>query len=75
VVVMDEQLSALARRRYRRSRADVLILGDLDPEPVERRGVTDPYDAGPEVLAAAYARIERCAGVLARAAMGIDARA
>jgi hypothetical protein len=52
----------------------VLILGDLDPEPVETRGIVDPYGRDAGVLAASFARIERCTGVLARAAMGIDAR-
>lgn len=45
-------------------RDDVLILGDLDPGPVERRAILDPYGKSPEVFEATYHRIVRCLGEL-----------
>lgn len=41
-------------------RDDVLILGDLEPGPVERRAILDPYGRSPEVFEATYHRIVRC---------------
>ena len=39
---------------------DVLLLGDLDPEPIDRRAILDPYGKSHEVFKARYRRIVRC---------------
>ncbi|MEK9505826.1 arsenate-mycothiol transferase ArsC [Gaopeijia maritima] len=39
---------------------DIVYLGDLDPGPVERRAIIDPYGRDPEVFEAIYDRIVRC---------------
>lgn len=39
---------------------DIVYLGDLDPGPIERREIIDPYGRDPEVFEAIYARIVRC---------------
>lgn len=60
VVVMDAgQRRRLGRVSGRRS-APVLVLGDLDPSPVSRRGIPDPVDRPRDVFDACYARVERC---------------
>lgn len=64
-VVMEE----VHRRRLARAGvdpADVLLLGDLDPGPVERRAILDPYGKSPEVFEETYRRIVRCLEVLDR---------
>lgn len=45
---------------------DIVELGDLDPGPVERRAILDPYGREPEVFEAIYGRIERSLTELAR---------
>jgi hypothetical protein len=52
---------------FGRSPGDVVVLGDLDPEPIITRAVTDPVQGPPELFSAVYARIERCVGSLASA--------
>lgn len=44
----------------------VLVLGDLDPLPVERRAIRDPYGQPRDVFEEVYDRIERCVGEAVR---------
>ena len=53
--------------RFGRSERDVLVLGDLDPQPIETRVIRDPVRQPLEVFEQTYARIERCVRELARA--------
>jgi protein-tyrosine-phosphatase len=53
--------------RFGRPPRDVIVLGDLDPEPIDTRRIDDPLDQGLEAFEASYARIERCTGELAKA--------
>lgn len=52
------------KERYRRAAGiparAVLVLGDFDPEPVERRRIPDPFGRAPEVFEETFARIRRC---------------
>ncbi len=65
VVVMDEA----QRHRLVASRPEladrVLLLGDLDPEPITRRAIPDPVDNPAPVFRTCYERIDRCVGALA----------
>jgi len=45
----------------------VIVLGDLDPLPVERREIRDPYDQERGVYEASFDRIERCVDAVVRA--------
>jgi|CeladaMinimDraft_18_1061708.scaffolds.fasta_scaffold00085_25 protein-tyrosine phosphatase len=45
----------------------VLVLGDLDPLPIETRAIRDPVLQPVEVFEECYARIDRCVAVLAKA--------
>lgn len=65
IVVMDEVQVQMIRSRYGiRPGQHVLVLGDLDPEPIVRRGIVDPWDQQGDVLAECYARVDRCVDTL-----------
>jgi protein-tyrosine-phosphatase len=69
VVVMDlRQAQAIASVFGKRTR-DVLLLGDLDQNPIVSRAIRDPIDQAPNVYHDVYARIERCCIELARTLM------
>lgn len=65
VVVMDQE----QRRRVlamRPALADrVVLLGDLDPEPITGRAVPDPVDQPIDAFRSSYDRVDRCVRVLA----------
>ena len=44
----------------------VLVLGDLDPLPVQRRTIPDPWGSSDAAFDASYDRIYRCVCELAR---------
>ncbi|MHB1296936.1 MAG: arsenate reductase/protein-tyrosine-phosphatase family protein [Gemmatimonadaceae bacterium] len=67
VVVMDSAQRSLIVGRHGGEAARVVLLGDLDPEPIDKRAIRDPYAQSPEVFAEVFERIERCALVLAGA--------
>lgn len=71
IVVMSAQQKHDLCGRFGRARRDVLVLGDLDPQPIETREITDPWDRLPHVLEASYDRLTRCARELAMAATGL----
>ncbi len=45
---------------------DVIVLGDLDPEPKQRREITDPWGQGEPTFECVYRRIDRCLDALIR---------
>jgi protein-tyrosine phosphatase len=61
IVVMDPAQRQLLRERYGRSNSAVLVLGDLDPGPVETRTIRDPVEQKQDVFEKVYERIARCA--------------
>ncbi len=54
-------------------RLPVLILGDLDPEPISTRAIQDPYGQSEEVFEQVFDRIDRCVAILS-AALPLDPR-
>ena len=42
----------------------IFLLGDFDPEPIERRAIPDPVEKPVEAFRSCYARIERCTSLL-----------
>jgi protein-tyrosine-phosphatase len=64
VVMAAEQARTI--RRLADLRADVIVLGDLDPEPISARTVIDPWGGSDDVFDQSYDRIERCVGELVR---------
>jgi protein-tyrosine phosphatase len=64
IVVMD------ASQQWRLTRKGFgvpLLLGDLDPEPIEKRAIRDPWGQSLPIFSEVFARIDRCAAVLALA--------
>ena len=75
IVVMDLTQRHEICVRFGRTERDVLVLGDIDPQPIETRRIRDPVRQPLAVFEQTYARIERCVRELARAttAAGGDA--
>lgn len=71
VIVMDAAQRGLLRRRENTYTMPQL-LGDLDPLPIQKRAIRDPWGQPLPVFAEVFARIERCSAVLA---LAIDAAA
>ncbi len=66
VVATPEQARAVIRG-FGREPEDVVVLGDLDPEPIETRSIADPWGRRTDVYIRSYERIDRCIRELARA--------
>ena len=69
VVVMDPEQRRRICSMTGRAARDVVVLGDLDPEPIVRRAVQDPYGHGYPVFERVYRRIERCVDALVDSAV------
>lgn len=66
LVVMDTRQRREVAARADRPRREVLVLGDLDPRPIRRRAIRDPWSQDEDVFDAVYERIDRCVAELAR---------
>lgn len=67
IIVMESGHSRRVRRALGHDTDALLLLGDLDPEPIERRPIRDPYGGSPTEFHRAFARIERCVKALVEA--------
>ena len=59
LVVMAPGMASQVKRRLGYA-APTLVLGDLDPDPVNGRTIKDPWGGPPEGFTASFARIDRC---------------
>lgn len=75
IVVMDAAQRHEIVHRFRRPPEDVIVLGDLDPEPIDTRAIRDPVEQPIAVFEQSYARIDRCISHLIRAIAGRSSRA
>ena len=66
VVVMSEEQARSVRIRMVDDSTRVLVLGDLDPNPIERRTILDPWGGPDAAFDASYDRIDRCVRELVR---------
>jgi protein-tyrosine-phosphatase len=66
VIAMEEWHAVRVERSFGIDRRRILLLGDLDPEPVSSRSIVDPVGGSPELFTEVYDRIERCVAELAR---------
>jgi protein-tyrosine phosphatase len=64
VVVMSPAQEAEICRRFDYPSRRVLVLGDLDPEPIRTREVADPWNQPHQVLEESTLRVSRCVRVL-----------
>lgn len=71
VVVMDRHQAANLISSYPRL-GTLVVLGDLDPEPITRRTITDPFGQTEKVFDESYARIDRCLDTLVDALYSFD---
>lgn len=65
ILVMDADQQRAICRRYSRDRDDVVVLGDLDPAPIDTRAILDPLGRPRDMFDASYRRIDRCLRELA----------
>jgi protein-tyrosine-phosphatase len=54
-------------------RVPIIVLGDLDPQPITQRTIVDPWEGPPEMFEDSYDRINRCVLELARIIFGVNA--
>lgn len=67
ILVMDTRQQRMVCERFGRAPADVMPLGDLDPEAIATRAIHDPVLQPLEAFEESYARIERCVRAFLRA--------
>jgi protein-tyrosine-phosphatase len=72
IVIMDSSHGKRLVRDFGAATEQLLHLGDLDPEPIQRRTIPDPFDQSPQVFEACYARISRCLDTFLEATRGWD---
>jgi protein-tyrosine phosphatase len=65
IVVMDRAQRRAILERFERDDG-VVVLGDLDPRPIDTRTIRDPFDQAEEIFDQVYDRIERCVDTLTR---------
>jgi protein-tyrosine-phosphatase len=66
VIVMSPEQAIEVKWRGAGPRSTVLVLGDLDPDPIEARTIRDPWNCDAEVFRSSYQRIDRCVAELMR---------
>ena len=64
IIVMEAEQERAVRALLGGARRNVVVLGDLDPEPIETRTLRDPIGQPEAVFEATYNRIDRCVGEL-----------
>jgi len=60
ILVMDARQERMVCERFGRTPADVMLLGDFDPDPIVTRAIHDPVEQPLAAFEQSYARIERC---------------
>jgi protein-tyrosine-phosphatase len=60
IVVMSADQARAAYLAGGAPRAPIVLLGDFDPRPIDRRTILDPWGKSTAVFDASYDRIERC---------------
>jgi protein-tyrosine phosphatase len=70
VLVMDGSQQTAVRRRFSKLAQQVLVLGDFDPQPIEKRAIRDPWNQPVEVFDNSYRRIDRCVAEFVAALTG-----
>lgn len=66
IVVMAPNQARGIRNRVRETPTQVVVLGDLDPLPIRRRTILDPWSGSATEFDLSYGRISRCVAELVR---------
>jgi protein-tyrosine phosphatase len=72
IVVMSGDQANDVRWRGAPSHVPVVVLGDLDPDPIEGRTIVDPWNSDVSIFRSSYQRIDRCAEELAKILVKAD---
>ena len=64
IVVMSAEQERAIRSTYDPQDSIVIVLGDLDPLPIRKRTVLDPWKGDPSAFQESYGRIVRCTDAL-----------
>ena len=67
VIVMDPNQSRDIQRLFGYDASRIVVLGDLDPEPIAARIIIDPVEGPLEAFQECYLRIDHCLNELASA--------
>ncbi|HEU0079793.1 MAG TPA: hypothetical protein VFQ76_19260, partial [Longimicrobiaceae bacterium] len=67
VVVMSEDQRRSVLHDFGRAPGGIVVLGDLDPLPIDLRTVLDPWRQPEAAFEDSYARIDRCVRELVKA--------
>ena len=70
VIVMDPAQEHAVRSRYVVPGTRMLVLGDMDPEPIRAREIKDPFGQRRAVFDECYDRIDRCVEQVVRSFSG-----
>lgn len=70
VVLVDATHGGRLRRTLGRHGVPTLVLGDLDPQSVDRRTIRDPWGQDPAVYQRVFDRLDRCLDEMARVLFG-----
>lgn len=65
LVVMNSEQERHLRVRFSVAPSRIVVFGDLDPLPIERRAIPDPWLDPERVLHGCYTRVLRCAETMA----------
>ncbi len=75
VLVMDPRQSRSIRRLSGVPRRQVVILGDLDPAPIELQAIPDPLHHPLEIFESCYDRLDRCVEQMVEVWADVEPRA
>jgi protein-tyrosine phosphatase len=70
IIVMSAEQALDVRWRGAPPHVPVVVLGDLDPQPIDGRSITDPLNRDESVFRESYQRIDRCAEQLSKILSG-----
>ena len=65
IVVMETGQRTKLMVDHRVPDDQILLLGDLDPQPIDTRTILDPYAGSPDDFRRCYERVQRCIDTLA----------
>lgn len=60
IVVMDPRQRRAVHTIFGKAYSDLLVLGDVDPRPITRRAIQDPFAQSEDVFSDSFERIDRC---------------
>lgn len=74
IVVMDPRQRRAVHTAFGKPHRELLVLGDLDPRPVERRAIRDPFGQPEEIFSDSFDRLDRCINAIVAAIRSVDLR-